>query len=173
MNIKKAFTIRSRLNKYAKDLSIQLTAVSLEVPESTQFSDKIDAAYEQLNKSIEALAKLNALIDKANGNSEARYNISKQEGLKNLVHRIESFALTQRDFIPEREEYDQYRCDENGNKGAYVIKKYKLNTKIDWISELKKVKKELVKLQDDLDEINSKIEVDVPEDIIEFYNSII
>lgn len=172
MNLKKAFVVRSRLTRKYRELESDVEQLNYKVQEK-DYDDymskvNVDGAYQQLCKAGEMLAKMNAAIDKANGNSKARENLSLQEALRRRLTIAIRYKEEQNAYKPQEEEYDSYRYDANGNKGTFITKVYKKTSNIDWMEESEKIKREMLKLQDELDEINSEAIVEVPQEVLDY-----
>lgn len=172
MNLKKAFVVRSRLTRHYRELENDVEHLNYKVQEK-DYDDymskvNVDAAYGQLIEAGEMLAKMNAAIDCANGNSKARLNLSRQEALRRRFIIAMRYKTEQNAFKPQEEEYDSYRYDSNGNKGTFITKVYKKTSDIDWMEESENIKREMIKLQDELDEINSEAIVEVPQEVLDY-----
>lgn len=169
MNLKKAFVVRSRLTRHYRELENKLESVAIVTEKGKPYKDNPDALFSELMVAGTMLAKVNAAIDKANGNSEARLNLSIQENLRRMLTITSLMTARVEKFEPVKTEYDSNLFDkENQVKGMYVQKEYELHSNKDWSSECESIKRKMRTLEDQLDEINAEVVVDFDQEVLDY-----
>lgn len=127
-----------------------------------------DEIYDKFEKSLSLLSDFNSIIDKVNAD-KPRALINKIESLKSRIPVI-NYAITEnKAFKDEERSYNSSIYNNISNEmGVYTTRIFEKDTNKDWEEELSKVKKEILKLEDELSEVNTTIRVDVPTEIINF-----
>lgn len=171
MTLTKAFVERKRLtNEFAK-ISSKLADIPLwfEVgkQEEEATAQSFDEDYKKLVEFSEVISELNAEIDKANGNSQARKIIAEITATRNLLGITESFEKDAKHFVATKEIFDNYKYNENGERGTYVTHNYKMSSSMDFEKMVKEYRKKIHKLEDQLAEENAKTIVELSEELEE------
>lgn len=173
MNLKRAFVVRSRLTKHYRELEDTLVHMDIVTEKGKPYKDNPDAWFTELMDAGTMLARINAAIDKANGNSKARHNLSVQENLRRMLTIATLMASKAGGFEPVKKVYDSYMFDkENQTKGMYVDKEFELHSTTDWVKACESIKKQLRAKEDELDEINATTEVELDKDVLDYLSKI-
>lgn len=176
MNLKRAFTERARLNSDYNKLYSEFRGYpfSATVPEAglglAIEEYPVRDTYEKLCYLEEVIAHLNAAIDKANANSEARLIIAQINGLKMRANLINCMAQCQKTFKEKVRELDRSLYDANGNCGVYVIKDYVKTSDLDYITIQEAIQKEIRDKEDELETVNVNTEVELDDVLKEFFS---
>lgn len=163
LTLTRAFTIRKRLQSLIADTVSDLSyRAQLIVEQGTKSKISYDQTYQNLDALKHAEAELNAAIDEANANSEARKIIYNLEAMKSLRRFIEKAIDEKRNYEPEKMEWDPKASNTVTNSlGNYVVKKYDFDSQIDFEAELKNLNKTILQHEDLVSEINAKTPVEI------------
>ena len=174
VTLKKAFTLRNRLTKQYDDIMYNLTNTDYAVevdkdkkPVKKQIVD-FDKQTELLFTLGELISDVNAAIDKANANSEARKLLAQITERKRRCSFFRHFVSEMNKFEEETKEVDEYLYDEKGNRGVYVTKHYKPVSSVDFAKELKIGEQQISELEDRLEEVNNETFLELPNSIHNF-----
>lgn len=169
MKLQRAFRERKVLTEIYTKITdeISSTPYSYRAEDETR-KKNVDELFAQEEQVGDMLARFNAAIDKANGNSQAKEILSKLTQLRRKQQLLQKFEREQRAFVPQKKEFDSYLYDENGNRGKYITIDFKKNSETNFEEEVKKNSSKIRKLEDQLSEINYATEVEVPKDILEY-----
>lgn len=177
MTLAKAFVVRKRLNSEFIKISDKLdnTPLWFEVgkAEEEAAAQSFDGDYEKMVEFSNVISELNAAIDKANGDSQARKIIAEISEAKILLSKTEKFGREAKRFVASKDIFDNYKYNENGERGTYVTHNYKMSTSMDFEKLAKDYKKKIRKLEDQLSEENAKTIVKISEELEEHIFSLL
>lgn len=177
MRLSRAFTVRSRLNaaysKAAMAFAGSDVSVKADLDDTNRKIISPDDAYYNLMRIGEAIAELNAAIEKANANSDARLILFKLNELKQRANMVNRMVGNVNAFQPVKQEYFQYEWDDVAKeRGVYRPVNYKLNTTIDWEGMSDAIAKDIMDLEDKLADINANTEVVISEEVQDVIDSL-
>ena len=176
MNLKRAFTERARLNAdynklYSEFRSYPFSTVVPEAEEGLTIEEyPVKDTYTKLCELEEIIALLNAAIDKANANSDARYIIAQLNGLKMRANLISSMVQSQKSFKEKVKELDRSLYDANGNSGVYVVREYVKTSDLNFVELQRLLQQEIRNKEDELEEVNVKTEVELDDRLKDFFS---
>lgn len=184
INLSKAFTLRKRLRGIISNISNELSNsstyyfVSKTYPDGQviESADKpfefkgldLTGTYKLLEEAGKNIIILNNLIDEANVIS-ARKVINELEAEKNKIGVIRHLANDRKSYKESVSTYDStFYMEENKVRGGIVTETYKLSNDDNWEKAVEECKKKILKLEDQLSDINSSTKFEVPDEIINF-----
>ena len=177
INLTRAFTLRKRLRTILTDISKRINFANVGRLDTTVYPDdkvvkstekdfdykglNLQDTYELLLKGNDYMLTLNNLIDKANV-EHARPIINELENEKSKISLLKNLSDTANEFTETKTAY------ENVGTVVLVTRNYVRTNDYDWNNAYNECKKNVVKLEDKLSEVNATTMFDVPEEIINF-----
>lgn len=178
MKLQRAFTERKRLTKRYEEICSKINCCnfSVETYQDGRYIKSVkldlDLLLDEQQLAGEMLAEMNAAIDEANANSEARFILSKLVAARRRLASLQRLNSLEEAFEATKEEYDAYRYDGKGNQGMYITKYYRKASEKDFEVLVKEQEKFIRDLEDKLSEVNATTEVDVPQTVLEYIKNI-
>ena len=178
MKLQRAFTERKRLTKRYDEICSRINCCNFSIETDSTGQDiksvktDLDSYLEEQQLAGEMLAEMNAAIDEANANSEARFILSKLVAARRRLSSLQRLESFEEVFEVTKEDYDAYRYDDKGNQGMYITKHYRKASNQDFAVLVKDQEKNIRELEDKLSEVNATTEVDVPPTVLEYIKNI-
>ena len=182
INLTRAFTLRKRLRTFLNDITTSLSYANVGRLDHKTYPDSkivksnekeyeynglnLQDAYELLLKGNEYMVTLNNLIDKANV-EYARPVINELESEKSKIHLLSLLSQSAKNFVESDTSYESYGLSRDNNM-VLITNSYVRTNNYDWTNAYNECRKNVVKLEDKLSEVNSTTMFDVPDEIINF-----